>query len=208
MIDFTYVAPPTVEIVIASDAVRNGISKTNGSVYTQVGAETTVGPIYVGAAASNADYLIGADYDLTAYAGVKTELKGVALDGRVSFTKLYGENAWGLEDAATTVSVTASKTFGPIAASASVAYTPNDLYTGDAATYVSGNAAYRFGKNEVSAGLGRYSTDLGAYNTWNVGYGRDLTPKLTVDLRYYGTDKGEFGGPFDDRAVASLRVKF
>lgn len=217
MIDFHYVEPAQAEVVVATDATRNGISKTQGSVYVEGGAEWDFGPVYVGASASNADYLVGADYDATAFVGARTDLAGFALDGRMSYTKVYGSplSKYGMDDDALTFSGSASKKFGPVTAKVSASYTPEDIYFGARTWTVEGGASYRFGKNEVSGAVGHVDTEAFgtnvSYNTWNVGYTRDLTEKLAVDVRYYDTDLdvGYYSfAPAEGRTIASLKVKF
>lgn len=209
MIDFQHVEPPVIEVVVATDATRNGVSKTNNDVYVEGGLRVEQGPFYVGLTASNADYLIGADAETTVYAGLTKDFAGLNLDASVGYTKLHGVEYDGIADEALSVTASASKEFGALTASASVTYSNRDIYFDEASTYVEGGLGYSWGKNTVSGGVGRFATQDVSWNTYNVGYTRDLTDKVAVDVRYYGTDKDDsVGGPFGERTVASLKVKF
>jgi hypothetical protein len=66
---------------------------------------------------------------------------------------------------------------------------------------VSGAVAYQYIKRDID------------YSTWNVGATYSITPTLSVDARYYGTDWKPIGnryidGIYRDRAVLTLKKVF
>lgn len=207
MIDYQAI-DPTVEVVVANDASRWGVGKSSQDYYVSVSASGEVGAVYFGAEANNADYGVGADNEIMLFGGVNTELAGFQVTVGGKYRKMIGSTL--ADNEAIEFFATAEREFGPVALRTTVGYSPDDFAGEKNTWFAEAGASYVYGANEIS---GAYGTKWGGfanseYDAWNVGYTRGLATGLAVDVRYYNTDQGAWGEPFDDRTVVSLKVSF
>jgi uncharacterized protein (TIGR02001 family) len=194
-----------------SDYVFRGVSQTGEDPAVSAGADLTWGSVYAGTWASNVDFGDGdttAEIDL--YGGVRPEVAGWNLDlGVVGY--LYTNQPDGADYDYAEFKAAASRAVGPATLGAAVYWSPDFFGASeDEATYVEANAAISpAAKWTISGAVGRQvvSSDLD-YTTWNLGAAYQLTPHLTVDVRYHDTDEHDFGDIYGARAVASLKATF
>ena len=102
-----------------------------------------------------------------------------------------------------------SYAFGPLTVGGAVYWSPEfPANTGDA-WYYEANAAYTTGKWTVSGALGHQTVQLASnYTTWNLGVAYALTSNVSVDVRYWDTDKHSFGDNYGSRGVVTLKATF
>lgn len=98
--------------------------------------------------------------------------------------------------------------FGKLGLRASTVYSPDDFGGTKSSFYVEGGASYDLSwKLKASAAIGfRERKGNRDYTAYNIGLARPIGKKLTVDMRYYDTDSGEYGENFDNRIVGSIKL--
>lgn len=205
---------PTIawNLAVGSDYVFRGVSQTEEDAAISGGVDLTTGAFYAGAWASNVafpgDPETDAEIDL--YAGIRPEFAGWNWDfGAVGY--FYTGQPNGADYDYVEAKVAASRAFGPATIGAAVYWSPDFFGAAeDEATYVEANAAFAPADRwTISGAVGRQfvSSDFD-YTTWNLGVARQMTDKLTVDVRYHDTDQSDFGDIYGSRAVVSLKAGF
>lgn len=101
-----------------------------------------------------------------------------------------------------------ARKFGKLGLRASAVYSPNDFGGTKSSLYVEGGPSYDLPWSlRASAAIGfRERKNNGDYTAFNAGLSRPLGTKLTLDVRYYDTDRGELGENFDNRVVGSIKL--
>lgn len=203
----------------ATDYIFRGIDQTgpgdSGEVFG--GADLTYGKFYAGTWLSNtgprADN--GLEYDL--YGGWKPSLGPATLDLGFYY---YGYNSSRLGNVSSNfdtlewkagVSVPA----GPFTIGAVAYYSDDYASSSKSSWYEEGDISYTFkNKATLSAAIGGFQSDSLAknYMTWNAGVTYPVTDKLSLDVRYIGTNaaaKTSYGAGFGfDGAIATLKLSF
>ncbi len=103
---------------------------------------------------------------------------------------------------------TAARKFGKLGLRASAVYSPDDFGGTKSSFYLEGGPNYDLcWKLKASAAIGiRERRNNRDYISFNAGLSRPIGKNSTADVRYYDTDKGEFGETFDRRVVGSVKV--
>jgi uncharacterized protein (TIGR02001 family) len=193
----------------ATDYVSRGVSQTGGHAELFGGADAAAGKVYVGAWVSNVDFGDSTQFEYDLYAGVRPALGPVALDlgvvrnGYVNPPARAGYDNWQAR-------LQAQAAIGKASLGAEVDYSPDDFGPSGSSVYYELNGAIPATRSlSVSAAVGRQAFDgPGGYATWNVGLAWSLAHKLSLDLRYWDTDRHGFGSTFAGRVVASLKRSF
>jgi len=102
----------------------------------------------------------------------------------------------------------ASRKFGRLSMKVSAVYSPDDLGTARRSLYLEGGPSFDIDKTtRLSANIGHRSRVAGVdYTSFNAGVSKTLFKKLTVDLRYYDTARGELGETYGNRVVLSGKL--
>lgn len=194
-----------------TDYVARGSTQSNHQPSYSVGAEYDTKHFYATAWTANMDFADGSNQEIDLGAGYRTAFKGVDLEiGVASYN--YANDPGRGEDMEE-VHVAASKTFGALTTSASVAYSPNYFNMGTRSVWYEAKAKYDLtGKLSVSGGYGYQTVDrkaiFPAYNSYNVGVSYDLLTDLTVDVRLTDTNlKSDRVGFFADPVTAVSLTK-
>ena len=97
--------------------------------------------------------------------------------------------------------------FGKLALRVSAEYSPDEFGSGKS-LYIEFRPTLEFAAaSNLSAAIGRRERESGLeYFSFNFGVSRVFRQKLTVDARYYDTNRGEMGNPFKARLVLSARL--
>lgn len=207
-------AKPTVSfnLGITNDYVFRGVSQTQGDPAISGGADASYGMFYAGTWVSNVDFGVpDPKVEIDLYAGVKPTVGDTSFDFGVLY---YGyrkdKNGAPGANSYTEVKAAVSHAFGPASLGAAVYYSPEWPGKGGDATYFEGNAAIPIAsKLTLSGAVGRQTIkNYGDYNTWNVGVGFLLGENATIDVRYWDTDKHNYGNIYDSRLAVSLKAAF
>lgn len=199
-------SPPTIEVSVASRGISQGIAQTHGP-QAVVRAELPVGPIYVAAYAKNVTSTT-ADGKGGLTAGIRTKFAGLNLSAsatwRIAISPVAGLDSQSLELAGSF-----ARRFGNFTQQLSVIWSPDDLGTTRRSFYYEASAACSVSsKTSVGAAVGRRERTGGLdYTAFNVGITHKLSPHITADLRYHGSDKHNLGYTYQPGLNASVRVK-
>lgn len=208
-------ATPTfaVNAAVTSDYVFRGISQTHEyDPAVQGGLDATDGILYAGTWVSNVGFGNGTDAEVDLYGGVRPVVAGVSLDLGAIYYLYPGQP--GHSDPAYAdenyieFKGAASKAVGPVTLGVAAYYSPDFTFTpgfSANALYYEGNAAFTPVKNlSVSGAVGHQHIEAGtSYTTWNIGTTWAFAPHLSLDTRYWDTDKSTTFGP-----IAGPRVAF
>ncbi|WP_292037503.1 MULTISPECIES: TorF family putative porin [unclassified Brevundimonas] len=192
---------------ITSDYVFRGFSQTDTSPAVQGGIDLTAGAFYVGAWASQVDFGDDTDAELDIYGGVAVSSGGFDFNvGVIAYHYVGAPNGADYDNVEFKAAV--SRGFGPLTAGAAIYYSPDFFGADEQASYVEGNLGYALRDNiNLTGAYGKQYLDVGDdYSTWNAGVKFGVTEKISLDLRYWGTDVD--GDLSDDRLVATLGVGF
>ena len=196
---------PGIEFVIASRGMSKGIAQTDGvqvvpKAFVQLGQVQTGGqwknvssPVADGEAAAFVNYApkLG-PYQLSFGAAYKfqTNVQGKTDDDSFEFT------------------ASGTRKFGKVTWRLSAIYSPDDLGGARRSFYFEGGPSYAIDNTtRLSANLGHRSRVNGAdYTAFNAGISKTFFDKLTADLRYYDSARGELGEAYGNRVVVSARL--
>ncbi|OXE36073.1 MAG: hypothetical protein CGW95_09975 [Phenylobacterium zucineum] len=193
----------------ASDYMFRGVSQTDGQGQVFGGVDVAMGQAYAGTWVSNVDFNNGTNMEYDFYAGYKPQVGPVAFDLGVIYYG-YANKPSGPDEAYWEAKVAGSVPVGKGTVGAAVYYSPEFPFKAGQATYYEINASAPLTeKASVSGAIGHQSVVGPAdYNTWNLGVGYALTPKLGVDLRYWDTSEHGFGKIYNSRVALSLKATF
>ncbi|AQR62924.1 hypothetical protein BZG35_15630 [Brevundimonas sp. LM2] len=193
---------------VTTDYVFRGISQTNQDPALQIGADATIGSLYIGGWASNVDFGDSTDAEIDLYGGYRTEVSGFAVDvGAIAY--LYADVPVNRTYNYVEAKVAVSRAVGPITAGAAVFYSPNFFGGDEQATYIEANAAYAVNdKLTITGAVGeQFLDETDDYLTYNIGAAYLVTSNVVADVRYYDTDY-DTGGIVNDRVVGTLKLLF
>ncbi len=196
----------------ATDYVFRGISQTDEDPQVFGGVDASMGIGYAGVWVSNVDFGNGTDAEFDLYAGIKPTAGPVTFDLGVIYYGYIDQPSGSNEDY-WEGKVAASVPAGPATLGVAVYYSPEFFgKTGDA-IYYEANAAVAIPdtKFTINGAIGRQEVDKAFdYTTWNVGVGFALTDHISLDVRYWDTNKSAAvtGGLGDSRVVGGLKLVF
>lgn len=196
---------PGIEIVIASRGISKGIAQTDG-VQIVPKAFVQVGEVQAGAQWKNISSPV-ADGEAAAFVNYAPKLGPYQLSFGAAYkfqTNVQGKT----DDDCFEFTASASRKFGEMTWKLSAVYTPDDLGGARRSLFVEGGPSYAIDKTtRLSANLGHRSRANGAdYTAFNAGISKTFFDKLTADLRYYDSDRGELGESYGNRVVVSARL--
>jgi outer membrane receptor protein involved in Fe transport len=197
---------PSFEFQLASQGMSKGLRQTDGAQWLARG-ELDVGPVLIGASAKN---VTSGDRDgeLLAYLGIRRGLAG--FDIAASAGAKFALGAHGPRtDAALEASIGISRPFGRLTPRLSATWSPNDLGGTGETLFVEAGASWRLSDHlGLGAAAGRRARAGGPDETaWNAGLSWRPVRRVTLDLRYYDTDR-RIDSTYRARLVGSLRLAF
>lgn len=198
---------PGIEITVASRGYSKGLAQTEGP-QVLVRPEVAFGPLFVGAYAKNVSSPTS-DGEAGAAVGVRTRAGGFDLSASATLKfALAPEN--GLDDEAVEFNAAASRRFGVVTPRLSVIWSPDDLGGTRNTVFAEAGLALRLPADfTASAAYARRERDGGPdYGAFNAGVSHTLAGHLTLDLRWYDTDRSDIGEPYRGRLVGSVRARF
>jgi uncharacterized protein (TIGR02001 family) len=198
---------PVIEIVVANEGNEKGLRETDGiQVVGTVGVR--MGSVEVGTSLRNVD--VGADLESKTYATVTQSVAGFDVSGTVALKALVRNADARGDNKALELEAAVSRSFGPLTATASYTYSPNDLGAIGRSHYTMGTLAYSvMPGTTVSASLG-HRDRVGApnYTAYNVGVTQTLTKNVSLDVRYHDTNRGSLGEEYGGRTLVSVGFRF
>ena len=198
---------PCVEIVVASRGMSKGIAQTDGPQLV-VRPFVKVGDVQLGAQWKNVTSAV-AGGEGALFVGFGREVAGFQLSLQASRKFQTGvkeptdDHSWEFTGAL-------SRKLGPVTLRGSLIYSPDDLGGAGRSLYWEAGPALDLGKKfKLGANIGHRARQGGDdYTSFNAGASTTIVPRVTLDLRWYDTNRHELGENFQGRAVASARLAF
>jgi uncharacterized protein (TIGR02001 family) len=223
-------AAPTPDLVIAynfgaqTDYIFRGVSQTKERASGFAGIDVTYkGQFYVGTWTSNVDFSPFGDNstneEVDLYGGWRPTVAGFSLDLGYQYYGYVDQTAHVPEDYSE-VYIKGTRGFGPLTLGASFYYSPNFPGITKDAQYYELNAAYTIDpKWSLSGAVGRQDESKAIYitggdskdfdyTTWNAGATYAINDHISLDLRYWDTDKHSSGDPYHSHVVGQLKATF
>lgn len=198
---------PGIEIVVATRGISKGVAQAEGP---QLIARPFIhlGPVQLGTQWKNVSSAV-AGGEAAAFANVAPKLGkfqltlGVAYKFQTGVKEPTDDKSWEF-----TGNVT--RKFGKVSLRISAVYSPDDLGGAKRSVFVEGGPTMEIGKNtRISGAIGRRDRIKGDdYAAFNVGVTRTIFKGVTLDARFYGTDRSDISDFFEDRFVATARMSF
>lgn len=196
---------PAIEFNIASTGMSKGLAQTDGPQFLARG-ELGFGKVYVGGYVKNVTSS-SSDGEAAALVGLRTSAGGFDLGASASWKRAI-DPAPGSDANALEAIGSVSRRFGPITPRVSLVWSPDDLGSTGRTVFAEAGASYRLTKTLSASGvIGRRERTGGFdYTAWNAGMAWTPEKHVTLDLRYYDTNRGD-AHPFRARVVGSVRIK-
>jgi hypothetical protein len=198
---------PGIEISVASRGMSKGIAQTEGP---QVVARPFVqlGPVQVGSQWKNLSSPV-AGGEASAFVNVAPKLGKFQLNLGVAYKFQTGVRG-PTDNKSWEFTGNVTRKFGRLSLRVAAIYSPDDLGGAKRSIFVEGGPTLEIGKaTRVSAAIGRRERVNGDdYTAFNAGATRTIFKGVTLDARFYGTNKSGLGEFFEDRLVVSARMAF
>jgi hypothetical protein len=197
---------PAIEFNLSSTGMSKGTAQTDGPQLL-VRGELGFGDLYLGAYAKNVSSST-ADGETAAQVGVRTRAAGFDLAASAGWKRAI-DPAPGSDTNALEVSGSLARKLGRVTPRLSIVWSPNDVGSTGRTLFAEAGASYRLASAvTASAAIGRRERTGGLdYTAWNAGIAWAPAKPLTLDLRYYDTNRGA-DHPYRARVVLSGRVRF
>lgn len=198
---------PGIEIVVASRGMSKGIAQTEGPQLI-VKPFARLGDIQFGAQWKNVTSTV-AGGEGAAFVGWSREVANFQLSLQASHKFQTGvreptdDHSWEFTGAL-------SRKVGAVTFRGSVVYSPDDLGPAERSFYWEAGPTLDLSKQfRLFANIGHRARRLGDdYTSFNGGVSTTIVPRMTIDLRWYDTNRGELGEAFKGRAVVTARMAF
>ena len=196
---------PGFEIVVASRGISKGVAQTDG-VQVIPKAFVQLGQVQLGAQWKNISSP-AAEGEAAAFVNYAPKIGSLQLTLGAAY-KFQTEVTGNPDDDSFEFTAGATRKFSKLAMRVSAVYSPDDLGGARRSIYLEGGPSFDLSKTlRMSANLGHRSRVNGVdYTSFNAGVSKTLFKKLTVDLRYYDTARGELGETYGNRVVLSGRL--
>jgi len=212
----------------STDYMFRGITQTKNSVAVQGGVDYAKGTSYAGVWASNVDFGDSTNTEVDFYAGIKPTVGIVTLDlGGILYT--YYNQPKGSHVSTGEFKVAASMPIGKGTIGAAV-FTSLDDYKADGmrglpfadSMYGELNGSYPIAEGITVSGAlgntklknGNFATpsktvvDTDQYSTMNLGATVSMTKYISLDVRYWDTNRHDFGAAFKPKSVVTIKAAF
>jgi hypothetical protein len=198
---------PSIEIHLATRGYSKGLAQTEGPQLL-VRGELVSGPLFLGAYWKNVSAPV-IDGEAGILVGARTSVSGLDLQASGAFKHYTGMDG-PIDDEAVEFAVAASRRIGSLTPRVSVTYSPDELGSTGKSFYFEAGASLEVTRwGTLSAHAGRRERRGGSdYTSFNFGFGQQLTPNLSTEIRYYDTAESAFGDIYRGRVVAAARLRF
>ena len=198
---------PGIEFVVATRGMSKGVAQTEGPQLI-LKPFVQLGPVQVGAQWKNVSSAV-AGGEAAIFANVAPKLGEFQLNLGVSYKFQTGvkgptdDKSWEFNSAVT-------RKFGKVSMRISAVYSPDDLGGAKRSIFIEGGPTVEIDKNtRISGAIGRRDRVNGDdYTAFNAGVTRTIFKGVTLDARFYGTNRSDIGEFFEDRFVSTARLGF
>jgi hypothetical protein len=198
---------PGIEIVVASRGMSKGIAQTEGP---QLVAKPFVqlGSFQLGAQWKNVSSA-AADGEGAAFVSVSPKLGEFQLGLSVAH-KFQTRVREPTDDHSWEFTGSVTRRFGKLALRVVAVYSPDDLGSAKRSLFVEVIPVLELGKTtRLSGGIGRRSRANGDdYSAFNAGLAKTIFEGVTVDVRWYDTNRSGLSYAYRGRGVLSARLAF
>lgn len=195
---------PGFELVLASHGMSQGVSQTDG-VQVIPRAYVRIGPAQIGGQWRNirSRSATGVAAFFLKFSG---KLGGTQLEAGAAYRIRTGIKA-SADSKAWEFSGGAKRSFGRLGLRIGAEYSPKEFDDGQS-LYVDLGSAFDVDRvTKVSVNIGRRERDGGPdYTSFNAGISRVIERRLTLDARYYTTDRAGIDARYRGRLVLSTRL--
>ncbi|RZJ75497.1 MAG: hypothetical protein EON88_36770, partial [Brevundimonas sp.] len=192
-------------LTAGTDNRSKDASKSGGDPYVAGTLEWNddSGLFYGGPAFDTIDSSTGSRLEVQAYAGVRPRWAGFQLDLRAAYKQQIDADT-GADDDAWEYTANITRAIGPGKARLQYQFTPDTAGAAHGWTWIEARLAWPLARAlSGSAAIGRREQqDSVDYTGWNAGVAWTATDRLTLDLRWYGTDARVAGPTYRDELVA------
>ena len=200
-------ADPGIEIVVASRGMSKGIAQTEGPQLI-VKPSVKFGDVQLGAQWKNVTSAV-AGGEGAVFIGWGRDVAGFQLSLQAAHKFQTGvreptdDHSWEFTGGLT-------RKLGQVTLRGSAVYSPDDLGSAKRSLYWEVGPALDLGKHfKLFANVGHRARRLGDdYTSFNGGASATIVPKVTLDARWYDTNRHELGENFQGRAVVTARMAF
>ncbi|MFA5493642.1 MAG: hypothetical protein WC247_02605 [Porticoccaceae bacterium] len=195
-------------ISLASDGISKDTSETDENPQAVLYLEAAHGAFFTGAKLKNIKGADGSDFQHEYSVGIKGDKAGFQLALQVAYKIKEGGSL--PDDSHVEWKGDISRTFERTTAKLEVEYSPDSSGPTKKATWINGSLAQKLNdKWSVSGGIGtRKLSPAKDYNGIDLGVTYGLFENTSLDLRYYDTDRHEYGKGNEERLVLKLTQKF
>ncbi|MCL6740787.1 hypothetical protein LZ518_06525 [Sphingomonas sp. RB56-2] len=198
---------PGIELSVASRGMSKGIAQTEGPQLI-VKPFVKLGDFQVGAQWKNVTSTV-AGGEGAVFVAFGREVGGFQLTLQASHKFQTGvheptdDHSWEFTGGLT-------RKLGSITLRGQVVYSPDDLGSAKRSLYWEAGPAVDVSKQfKLFANIGHRARKFGDdYTSFNAGASTTIVPKVTLDLRWYDTNRHELGENFHGRAVVTARMAF
>jgi hypothetical protein len=197
---------PTLEVQLASQGISKGLRQTDGAQWL-VRGELAFGPALIGANARN---VTAADREgeFAGFLGWRGSMEGFLVEA-IAAAKFALDPHGPTRDYAFEATATVTRALGALTPRITLVWSPDDFGSTRQTLFAEAGASLRL-SSRLGVGAfagGRARSGGPDYAAWNVGLTWRPLRRVTLDLRYYETDRG-IGGDYRARLVGVLRLHF
>ena len=198
---------PAIEITLASHGMSKGVSQTDHAQMI-VKPYLQMGEVQIGGQWKNVNSN-GAKGEASAFVGLNRKFDGLQLSAGATYKALTGAPD-GIDADCIELTAGASQKFGRAAMRINAIFSPNDIGSTRRSLYVEAGPSFDLAKGlRLSANVGhRWRQNGVEYTSMNAGAAYTVRKMLTVDLRYYRTNRAELGDVYKQRLVLSGKLAF
>jgi uncharacterized protein (TIGR02001 family) len=198
----------TGQITVASDGMSKGTSETDNEPQGTAYIQAAHGPFFAGIKVKNVKGTDGSDSQQEFSLGVRGKKAGFQMGLQAAYKiKVGAKNS---QNEYVEWKGDVSRAFGNTTAKIEVEYSADSSGSTEEAIWVDASLTQKLSaKWAVSGGIGaRHLTPSKDYSALNLGVTYALLPATSLDLRYYDTDKHEYGDKNKAHLVLKLSQKF
>lgn len=196
---------PGFEIVVSTHGMSKGVSQTDGAQFIPK-LFVVHGDLQAGAQWKNVDQS-GASGEFSAFASWTHRHGALQATAGAAYKVSTGTRP-GWDSRSVELNAAAVRKIGKLSLRLSGIFSPDDIGPSGRSLYVEAGPTIELGRSwRASANVGRRER-VGSpdYTAFNAGVTRTLFKKLSVDARYYRTNRSELGATYRDRLVLSARL--
>jgi uncharacterized protein (TIGR02001 family) len=199
---------PALEFTLSSHGMAKGISQADGpQVFPKFSLKSK--GFSAGAQWKNVSRTLGGG-EAQLFAGWSGKAAGFTLGGGVAYRIITDPRIVTANSQSWELNASVARKFGPVGFRVWGLWDRDDYGPVGPSLYIEGGPSLALPKGfSVSAAVGHRGRRGGAdYTSFNAGVSKTLAKKMTLDLRYYDTDRNALGYVYAARAVGSVKMAF